>query len=364
MCFLHTQAARGLEDIPGQIDLNLETQFTVRLPGNPTSVSAELRCIADNSVTVCRVKGCEGGSSVISVTPAVRGKHELTIVCDGTAVRGCPVRVFVGCDPRELRRPVRVIEGLSRPAGVALRGDTEVVVTETEPAAVCIRDQEGKVVKLFQQGSPPLDNPYGVAVDSEGCVYVAEIIECRVHKFSGDGAHLMSVGGAEGVAFPAGINVSRDDKVYICDDTNNKVHVFNKNLEKLFSFGESGSAPGNLQSPSDVGFDSDGSVCVADTKRERIVKFSPGGEFISEFKLKDQGSELELGVCVGPSGHFFVSDLWNHCVVVFDRNGQFVASFGKKGVELGEFNMPAGIAVDEDGYVYVCDQLNCRIQVF
>jgi DNA-binding beta-propeller fold protein YncE len=358
-----------LKEVPKQIDLNSPTEFSICLPDPPSSlpVTVELRSLVDGSVDECKVTEAEGKCTV-SVLPTCRGRHELTISAGGTPLEGTPLKILVCCPPQMLGRPVNIINGVSRPAGVALRGNGELVVTETEPAAVCIRDREGKVIKSLEQGSPQLDNPYGVAIDSEGCVYVAELINCKVHKFSRDGEFLKAVGGEcsskEDVAFPAGIKINHNDHIYICDDTNKKVHVFDKNLDKLFSFGESGETPGHFQSPSDVAFDADGNVFVADTKREKIMKFSARGEFSSEFEIKGQSSELELGICVGPSGHLFVSNFWNHQVVVFDATGQFVTSFGRKGAEPGEFDTPAGITVDDDGFVYVCDQLNSRIQVF
>ena len=360
-------SARGLEEVPKQIDLNSETEFSISLPDSSSSrcpVRAELKSLLEGSSVECKVTESPGGPGRyrVSVLPACRGRHELTITAAGVLVEGCPVKILVHCAPQLLGRPVKVIEGVSRPAGVALRGDTELVVTETEPAAVCVRDRRGKVIKSFEQESPQLDNPYGVAVDTEGSVYVAELINCRIHKFSRDGATVRVVEGE--VAFPAGLKISHDDQVYVCDDANKKVHVFDKNLDRLFSFGESGEAPGNFQSPSDLAFDLDGNVFVVDTKRERVMKFSPQGEFFTEFEMKGKSSELELGICVGPSGQLFVSDFWNHRVVVFDPTGQFLTTFGRKGAEPGEFDTPAGIAVDEDGFVYVCDQMNSRIQVF
>lgn len=349
------------------------TEFPVALPGPAsTGVCAVLQSLVDGSSIQCRVvesgeKG--GGHYLVSVQPLCRGRHELTISSDGVSFEGCPVAILVYCQPQTMGRPVRVIEGVSRPAGVAVRENGDLVVSEIEPAAVHVRDPQGKLNKSFQQGFPKLDNPYGVAIDTEGSVYVADLIQCKVHKFTSDGVLVKSVGGeSDGddglVSFPAGISVSRDDHVYVCDDTKKKVYVFDKNLDVLFIFGASGDGPGQLQSPSDIAFDSDNCVFVADSERKRVMKFTPQGKFVSEFEIKGQSSEFELGICIGPRGQMFVSDFWNHCVVVFDAAGNFVTSFGRKGVEPGEFDMPAGIAVDCDGYVYVCDQLNNRIQVF
>lgn len=368
------QADSGLDHIPQEIDLNVVTEFTVSLPESSTTVCAVLHSLVDGSTTECKVTELDQGQYSVSLLPQTRGRHELTITSDGAEMEGSPFKVFVRYAPQMMGRPVYVIEGVSRPAGVALRGNTELIITEMEPPAVCIRDRQGKMIRSFEQGQGCVqwDNPYGVAIDSEGCVYVADLINCKIHKFSKEGSILKSVGGdcsgtddSGQVAFPAGIKISRDDRVYICDDTNQKVHIFDKNLDLLSSFGEIGDQPGQFQSPSDIAFDSDGHVFVADTKREKIMKFSPEGGFLSEFEMKSHNSsDLELGICVSASGQMYVSDFWNHRIVVFNVAGEFVATFGKKGSEPGEFDMPAGIAVDEDGYVYVCDQRNCRVQVF
>ena len=53
---------------------------------------------------------------------------------------------------------------------------------------------------------------------------------------------------------------------------------------------------------------------------------------------------------------------WALCLC-FSRDDQFVTSFGKRGNE-GEFVLPYGICVDCDGFVYVCDCMNKRVQVF
>ena len=60
----------------------------------------------------------------------------------------------------------------------------------------------------------------------------------------------------------------------------------------------------------------------------------------------------------------YVSEGWGHRISVFTSEGQFVTSFGNNREKSGEFNYPCGLAVDDCGVVYVCDQ-NCgRIQLF
>ena len=49
---------------------------------------------------------------------------------------------------------------------------------------------------------------------------------------------------------------------------------------------------------------------------------------------------------------------------MFHTSGEFVHSFGKEGSGSGELQYPFGIAIDQDGFVFVCDTGNSRIQVF
>ena len=61
----------------------------------------------------------------------------------------------------------------------------------------------------------------------------------------------------------------------------------------------------------------------------------------------------------------YVTD-WNYdtCVSVFTREGMFVTSFGRQGQSTGCFLAPTGIAVNPNGFLYICDCLNNRVQLF
>ena len=64
------------------------------------------------------------------------------------------------------------------------------------------------------------------------------------------------------------------------------------------------------------------------------------------------------------SDYVYVSELGGHCVSVFTVADDFVRSFGGRGRGEGEFINPFGVSVDRDGFLYVCDQSNSRIQVY
>lgn len=61
--------------------------------------------------------------------------------------------------------------------------------------------------------------------------------------------------------------------------------------------------------------------------------------------------------------YIYITDCILHQVCVFRTNGDFIESFGSPET-FGKLNSPRGIAIDRDGFVYVCDHRNSRIQVF
>ena len=69
------------------------------------------------------------------------------------------------------------------------------------------------------------------------------------------------------------------------------------------------------------------------------------------------------GVCV-VGQYVYVADRGGDCVSVFTTEGGYVTSFGQRGGNEDDFNSPKGVCVDKDGFVYVCDYLNNRVQVF
>jgi hypothetical protein len=72
-----------------------------------------------------------------------------------------------------------------------------------------------------------------------------------------------------------------------------------------------------------------------------------------------------------PTGTASVADGFVYVVValfdivqLFDRNGRFLLTVGARGDDFGEFWLPTGAFLDQQGRFHVCDTYNRRIQVF
>jgi DNA-binding beta-propeller fold protein YncE len=95
--------------------------------------------------------------------------------------------------------------------------------------------------------------------------------------------------------------------------------------------------------------------------------FDPEGRFRCQWGSEGEGDgqfNTPAGVAVDGVGSVYVADTLNHRVQVFNAEGRFLRRWGSQGSGDGQFDVPAGLAVDWAGHVYVCDRSNHRVQVF
>ena len=159
------------------------------------------------------------------------------------------------------------------------------------------------------------------------------------------------------------IAISQDNKLFVCDTCNHRIQVFDTNLKFVFSF--VGSGEGEMISPYDLTFDPAGSVYVADRDNHRVQVFSQNGTYLRTFGVHGSGpGELSYprGIHVD-HGHVYVAEKGNNRISTFHTSGAFITSFGRRDSG-GELQYPRGITTDQDGFLYVCNTGNYRIQVF
>ena len=116
-----------------------------------------------------------------------------------------------------------------------------------------------------------------------------------------------------------------------------------------------------------IAVNSKGTIAVSDDEKHCILMFDKDGNFVRKFGSYGEGP----GQLNDPTGVAFLND--DELLVIDDnygriqqfnvQTGNFVKGFGKKGIEDGEFWSPLGIFINDEGHVIVADYDNNRIQV-
>jgi len=221
----------------------------------------------------------------------------------------------------------------------------------------------------FGTANGQFNEPHGIAVDSSGNVYVVELLNHRIQKFSSDGTFLTTWGSSDAAdgqfKSPYNIAVDSSDNVYVAYSGNSGIQKFSSDGTFLTKWGSYGTADGQFSSTISIAVDSSGNVYVAEYMGHRIQKFSSDGTFLTtwgSFGTADGQFSQPNGIAVDSSGNVYVVD---HRIQKFSSDGTFLAKWGSsQGTADGQFSFPYGIAVDSSDNVYVVDALNSRIQKF
>ncbi len=107
-----------------------------------------------------------------------------------------------------------------------------------------------------------LSNPTGVAVDSSGNVYVADLSNNRIQKFNLSGALITkwgSSGSGDGqFGTPHGVAVDSSDNVYVAETLNHRIQKFDSSGSFITKWDSSGLGDGQFGGPTGVAVDSSG----------------------------------------------------------------------------------------------------------
>jgi len=225
------------------------------------------------------------------------------------------------------------------------------------------------------------NEPFDVAVDANGFVYVTDVRNKRVQKFTADGGFILAFG-QELFEKPGGIGIGTDGTVWVTDYDLDRIFHFDASGTLIASWGTAGDKPGEFESPVDVAVNSEGVVYVVDQYHHRIQQFSADGQLISTWGKQGKVSVVRSAldflvsdhhesefyypsrIAIAANNHVYVSDAYNNRVQVFDSEGHFLNSIGGVGLWGGRFRVASGLAVAADGSLFVADFYNNRIQHF
>ena len=190
----------------------------------------------------------------------------------------------------------------------------------------------------------------------------------------------------------AGVAVNSKKHIFVFTRGNVTGPAFGATASQLLEFGPDGKylreIGRNLYAwayAHTVRVDKDDNIWAVDKGSDMVVKFNPAGRVVMVFgRKKESSDEAAPWTRVTPprppvdgefrqptdvtwdlQGNIFISDGYiNSRVAKFDKNGDWVKSFGVPGTNTGQFDTPHSIAADAAGNIYVADRGNFRIQVF
>lgn len=147
--------------------------------------------------------------------------------------------------------------------------------------------------------------------------------------------------------------------LYVLDTSFGRVHVLDKDLKNIKTFGELGYGDGKLQYPVDLDVDDNGNVYVADFFNNYFVKFSKDGDVllvVGEEGIEDGKFNGPSGIAVSKDGLIYVSDQLNSRIEVFSKDGTFI-----KSIKNSDLPNPEGMTIDEEGNLWVVEAKNCKV---
>jgi tripartite motif-containing protein 71 len=266
--------------------------------------------------------------------------------------------------------PVRQIGGPGHAElygwGMATQRDGSVLVGDYWNYRIVHYAKDGTLLGTVVPRSAGHLAPYGIAVDpTNGDIYFGDVDSgATVDKYTAGGTFLLQFGGsgrgANRFVYPSRIAVAADRTVYVADARDNTVSAHSPTGTELFSVSST-----QTPNPRGIGIDAAGRVYVSDSQLRRVVVFDRNLNYITTFGSGLLGGDLR-GLAVDQAhGWVYVVDAATARVYKYTTAGQFLLSFGSEGTGDGQFSGGGrDVTVDGDGNVWVGDMPNFRAQKF
>lgn len=272
---------------------------------------------------------------------------------------------------------------LNTPHGLAIGPDGSIFVADSNNHRIQQFSPDGTLINVIgsfgddfadNTGAPggTFNEPWDVAVDAEGFIYVADTWNHRIQKFTPQGEFVQmwaSFGGTEtmyGLWGPRSIVIDGNNRLYVTDTGNKRVIVYDTDGNALGEFGGVGFDAGQFDEPVGLAVNADGLLYVADTWNRRVQSlfFEPEYQLATPVNMWDvygwygQSLENKPYIAVGPEGNVFITDPEGYRVIQFDADGNYIQNWGTYSSGIDGFGLPGGIAVDANGNVWVSDAVN------
>jgi sugar lactone lactonase YvrE len=270
------------------------------------------------------------------------------------------------------------------PGSMAIDPTGRLWVADTGNSRFAIFDPDGTFVEYWEHrgtgvGEFILDRSDGsgfgaIAFAPDGSFYVLDVGNHRVEHFDKQRTFIKAWGsfGSNAGEFidPYGLAVDPNGVVYVIDDKRDVVERYDADGTVLGSIKAYPDVPPEHSAPTFV-VDGVGDLYTSTNDPSQVQKLDPSGTALVTFGSKGTGpgqfSDQPGAAAVDGADRLFVTQGpigSSDKVQIFDADGKFLASFGSPGSGDGQVEFPFGIVLDGAGNVYVTDAATNRVEKF
>ncbi|MGA7294354.1 MAG: SMP-30/gluconolactonase/LRE family protein [Terriglobales bacterium] len=262
---------------------------------------------------------------------------------------------------------------LAEPYGMAVDSKGNLYVADQKVGAIFIFNTETRELTLMKNGvAAHFAHIIGLAMDDGDRLFVSDPILRHVLVFNAD--HKAEDVITDGMVSPGSLAIDRENRLlYVSDVQLDQVLVYDADSLKLLrKIGTTGhkhelTTPGDFSKPTGLAIDSEGNLYVCDTMNDRIEIFDADGKFISTFGKNGDGPGYfarPKGVAIDSDDHIWVADGMQDRVQVFNQQWQLLITFGGHGLLPGQFQGLVGITADKNNRIFTSEIYPGRVQQF
>ena len=253
---------------------------------------------------------------------------------------------------------------LYAPRGLALDEPNQLIyIADYWNSRIQVVSFAGKFLKRFGQGI--LVSPWGIAV-TEDNVFVTDYDLHALLQFGKKDYRLVRRTGTKGegegqLKYPFGLCIDYNGDVYVAESSNDRVSVFSKDLNFLKHLGTQ-----QLKTPSDVKV-TPNSVVVLDWSPNCIHFFSRSGDLVRSCVTQGEDGMVydPMFFCLDTAGNILITNCSRHSLKILSPSGQLMHEIRKRGHGRGELCYPSGICLSQIGNIFVVsDNSNFGLQSF
>ncbi|HEY9002331.1 MAG TPA: T9SS type A sorting domain-containing protein [Mucilaginibacter sp.] len=292
------------------------------------------------------------------------------------------------------------------PKGLAIDGYGNMYEADYQGNAIYMVNSSGTTTLIAGTGtatesdnttgtSATFHNPWGVAFDPAGYIYVSDYLGSTIRKISTTAPYAVTtlagvsglpvetdgIGTAAHFNHPTGIVYDGTTYLYVCDNGGSTIRRVNVNTGAVVTIaGASGSASevdnstgtsARFNGPIGITYDGSGNLYVTDNAANTIRKISTTSPYaVTTFVASTAGLSAPQGLTIDASGYVEVADAGNNKVrtisptgLVFTLAGDGVQNDSDAVGALAELYTPTAIVADYSGYLYVGDDRNASSSI-